>query len=467
MDENAVLAVIEAMRARRDDDLQRLFELLRIPSISTQTDHNGDCQAAAEWLLRQLGNSGFKTELIATAQQGHPLVWGEWLEAGPDVPTVLFYGHYDVQPVEGSKPWLHGPFDPQVDGDYIYARGASDDKGQVAMHLFAWEAYMRIHGKLPINIKILLEGEEESGGKGIAAFLKDPANQARLRADFLLVSDTSMPNPETPCICRGLRGIAYFKELRVLGPSGDQHSGMVGGAVYNPMIALCHLIGRLITPTGEILVPGFSDRVREIDPAEAARLEAFPLPVSEFTGQTGAPLWGCPGFSLQARVGALPTLDLHGIWGGYSGEGSKTVIPAEVACKISMRLVPDQDPAEIASLFETFVRQQAQELGVRVELSGHHLAKPLLVDVDSPPIQAASRALRRVWGVEPVFERSGGSIPVVELFKTELGLDPVLMGFGLPGDCIHAPNERFHLGNFNRGGEAIVWALDEFSRMNS
>ncbi len=421
--------------------LQEFFDLLRIPSISTDPTHAGDVREAAQFLVDQFNGLGIKAEVCDT--EGHPIVYAEWLNA-PEKPTVLFYGHYDVQPADPIELWDSPPFEPTIRNDAIYARGASDDKGQVFGHIKALEAIVKTEGTLPINLKFVIEGEEESGSSSLEPFLT--ANKARLEADVVVVSDTGMLDPETPAICYGLRGMAYH-QINLQGPSRDLHSGMYGGAVDNPINAMCHLVSKLKDEKGVIQIPGFYDDVAELSESDRAEFERVPFDEEGFLGEIDSAAYGEPGYSTLERLGGRPTLDVNGMWGGYTGEGAKTVLPAKAHAKISMRLVPKQDPNAIARQFEAFVREIAPPT-VKVDVESMHGAQPSITDRTSPYVQATVRAISELFGKAPVFTRAGGSIPVVASFKNILGLDTILAGFALPDDRIHSPNEKFDLNSF-------------------
>lgn len=450
------LSYAQANRAR---SLDELIQFLKIPSISTQPAHRNDVAAAAAWLAGAMTRAGLENvRVIETA--GHPLVYADWLHAGPEAPTVLLYGHYDVQPAEPFELWQTPPFDPVVRDDYLLARGASDDKGQAYIHVKAVEAYLQTEGRLPVNVKFIVEGEEESGGRNLAAFI--PQQQALLAADIALVSDTAILAPDQPAIVYGLRGMCYVL-LDLYGPRRDLHSGSYGGGINNPLNVLGRIMARLQDDDGRVLVPGFYDRVRPLSAAERALLAQLPFDEAAWLAETGAgAAWGDPDFTLVERLGARPTLDFHGLNGGYTGDGSKTVLPAHVHAKFSMRLVPDQDPREIGQLVETFLRGLLPP-GIRMEMSVHG-APASITDVTIPAMQAAATAYEASFGKAPVFMREGGSIPVVGQFQKHLGLETVLMGFGLRDDRIHSPNERFYLPNFYRGIDTCIRFLEEYAR---
>ena len=432
--------------------LAELFDFLRLPSISTDPAHDADTAAAAAWLAQAMAAAGLENaRVIATGR--HPLVYADWLHAGPGAPTVLIYGHYDVQPPDPLDKWQSPPFEPEVRDDYLYARGAADDKGQVFIHVKAVEAYLQTVGRLPVNVKFIVEGEEEIGSRHLRDFL--PGQRDLLAADSALVSDTSVLAPGRPALVYGLRGNCHVL-LDITGPTHDLHSGSYGGGVNNPLNALGHLLARLKDEFGHVLIPGFYDRVRPLSLAERELLAHFPLDEAEWLRETGAPeVWGEREYTLVERLGARPTLDVTGMVGGYTGPGTKTILPASAHAKISMRLVPDQDPAEIAALFEHHVRAVLPP-SVRAEVRVGGMSSAVILDRDTPPMRAAAAAYEAAFGVAPVFMREGGSIPIVSDFAGVLGLPTVLMGFGLPDDRIHSPNERFYLPHFTKGIETSV-----------
>ena len=449
---------IQYARQQEAAHLSELIEFLRIPSVSTQPHHQDDVAAAAQWLAQQMGQAGLEhVQVIQT--NGHPLVYGDWLHAGADRPTVLIYGHYDVQPAEPFDLWQTPPFEPTVHGDYLYARGSSDDKGQLYVHVKAVQAYLHDGGKLPLNVKFIVEGDEESGGASLEAFI--PRDKELLAADVALVSDTAIVNAHQPAIVYGLRGMVYTF-LDITGPERDLHSGSFGGGINNPLNALGHIIAKLKDEEGRILIPGFYDKVRPLTAEEREILAQFPLDEQQWLSESGAPqAWGEADFTLVERLGARPTLDVHGIIGGYTGPGGKTVLPSKVHAKISMRLVPDQDPDEIAQLYRDYISQITPP-SVTVEVTAGGGAPASITDFNIQAMKAASAAYANTFGREPVFMREGGSIPVISQFQQFLGLETVLMGFGLPGDKIHAPNERFYLPNFYRGIQTSIRFLAEY-----
>ncbi len=454
---------IQYVQQHETTHLFELIDFLRIPSVSTQPHHQDDVAAAAQWLADKMLQARLEhVQIIET--DGHPLVYSDWLHAGADRPTVLIYGHYDVQPAEPFNLWETPPFEPTVRGDYLYARGSADDKGQLFVHVKAVQAYLQETGKLPLNVKFIVEGEEESGGASLEAFI--PQNKDLLAADVALVSDTAIVDKDQPAIVYGLRGMVYTF-LDITGPGRDLHSGSFGGAINNPLNVLGHIIAKLKDEDGRILIPGFYDKVRPLSSKERQILAKFPLDEQKWLAETGAPQpWGDPDYSLVERLGARPTLDVHGIIGGYTGPGGKTVLPSKVHAKISMRLVPDQDPDEIAQLYRDYIRQITPP-SVTVEVTTAGGAPASITDFNIPAMKAASTAYAQSFGRQPVFMREGGSIPVISQFQKYLGLESVLMGFGLPGDAIHAPNERFYLPNFYRGIQTSIRFLSEFGESHS
>ena len=437
--------------------LEELKSLLRIPSISTLPEHASDCRKAAETLAAELKRIGMENvHLIETS--GHPLVYADWLHAGGK-PTVLVYGHYDVQPPDPLDEWLSPPFEPTIRDGNIYARGAVDDKGQVVAQVKALESLMAANGKLPLNVRVLLEGEEEVGGEGIAKFAA--SKPPELKADFALVSDTELFAPGLPTLCVGLRGMIYT-ELEVKSSRTDLHSGMYGGAAPNAFVSLVHILAKLKDEKGHILIPGFYD---DVIPPSAEELEAWKsLPFDEEKyrqDEVGSKkLVGEAGYSVMERTWARPTVDVHGIPGGFTGAGAKTVIPAKATAKVSMRLVPGMTPAKAFALYKSYVEEIApKEVDVDVRLI--HSGDPCLIPVNNKYIQAATRALHEVWGKDTVFIRSGGSIPIVGDFDRHLGLPSVMMGFGLPDDNLHAPNEKFNIKNFELGIVSLIRFMEE------
>jgi acetylornithine deacetylase/succinyl-diaminopimelate desuccinylase-like protein len=437
--------------------LEELKSLLRIPSISTLPEHAGDCRKAAESLAAELKRIGMENvHLIETS--GHPLVYADWLHA-TGKPTALVYGHYDVQPPDPLDEWLSPPFEPTIRNGNIYARGAVDDKGQVVAQVKALESLLAANGKLPLNVRVLLEGEEEVGGEGIASFVA--SKPAELKADFALVSDTELFAPGLPTLCVGLRGMIYT-ELEVKSSRTDLHSGMYGGAAPNAFVSLVHILAKLKDENGHILIPGFYDDVIPPSAEELAAWKSLPFDEEKYRiDEVGSKqLVGEAGYSVMERTWARPTVDVHGIPGGFTGAGAKTVIPAKATAKVSMRLVPGMTPAKAFALYKAYVEKIApKEVDVDVRLI--HSGDPCLIPVNNKYIQAATRALHEVWGKDTVFIRSGGSIPIVGDFDRHLGLPSVMMGFGLPDDNLHAPNEKFHLKNFELGIISLIRFMEE------
>jgi len=437
-------ATREYVQEHQQRFLEELKELLRIPSISTLPEHKADIARAAEYVAAQLRAVGLDhVEVIPT--HGHPLVYGEWLRAAGK-PTVLIYGHYDVQPVDPVELWESPPFEPTVRGDNLYCRGACDDKGQVFALIKALETLIRTGGgRLPVNVKVLIEGEEEAGGEAIERYVREHPDQ--LQADCALVADTGMVAPGIPCITYGLRGILYT-EVEARGAAHDLHSGTYGGIAPNPLHALAIIIAGLKDAQGHITIPGFYDKVRLVSAAERDLWRRIPRDPQQLLHEMGIPeFFGEEEYSLLERMWTRPTLEVHGIAGGFTAEGAKTVIPAVAKAKISMRLVPDQEAAEIAQLFTERVQALCPK-GTQVHVNIIHSGAWVLIPPDSPPIAAAAEALKEEFGRDPVFIREGGSVPVVALFGSELHLPTVMMGFGLPDDNLHAPNEKFYLPNF-------------------
>jgi acetylornithine deacetylase/succinyl-diaminopimelate desuccinylase-like protein len=454
---STTLSAVDYARQNHPRFLDELKALLRIPSVSTLPEHMGDCRHAAEVLAAELERIGMEhVRLIETS--GHPLVYADWLHAAGK-PTALCYGHYDVQPPDPLEEWLSPPFEPQERDGNLYARGAVDDKGQMYMHVKALESLLAADGALPLNVRVLLEGEEEVGGEGIADYVA--SRPPDLKADFALISDTEMFAPGLPTLCVGLRGMIYT-ELEVRGARTDLHSGMYGGAAPNPFLALAQILAHLEDEHGHILIPGFYDGIVPPSPEELEAWRSLPFDEEQYRiAEVGArALVGEAGYSVLERTWARPTLDVHGMPGGFTGAGAKTVIPAKAVAKVSMRLVPGMTPAKAFAQYKSYVEKIAPA-GVDVEVRLVHSGDPCLIPVDNPYIRAATRALREVWGKETVFIRSGGSIPIVGDFARHLGLPSVMMGFGLPDDNLHAPNEKFHLKNFELGIESIVRFLEE------
>ena len=440
------------IREHEDRFLEDLKGWLRIPSISTLPEHVGDVQQAAEYAADQLRRIGFEqVQVIPT--KGHPLVYGEWLKA-PGRPTLLIYGHYDVQPVDPLDLWESPPFEPTIRGGNLYARGAADDKGQTMLVFKALESLMTVNGTLPVNVRVLIEGEEEAGGESIEQYVR--AYPDRLQCDAAFICDTGMPSPELPALIYGLRGIVYT-EIEARGAKRDLHSGMYGGVAPNPLHALALIIAGLKDAEGHIHIPGLYDHVRQPTAEEEAFWREDPLHTEEaLLEEMGVPqLVGENEYPALERLGARPTLEVHGIVGGFTGEGAKTVIPAEAKAKISLRLPPDVSSEEAFALFERRVHELAPP-GVQITVRNIHGGESVLVPVDTAPMRAAAAALQEVYGREPVFLREGGSIPIAALFYTVLNVPVVMMGFGLPDDNLHAPNEKYSISQFYKGIRTVA-----------
>jgi acetylornithine deacetylase/succinyl-diaminopimelate desuccinylase-like protein len=451
-------AAIDYARKNNPRFLEELKTLIRIPSVSTLPEHKQDVQAAAQWLAEELKRIGMENvEVIATA--GHPLVYADWLHAAGK-PTCLCYGHYDVQPPDPLDEWKSPPFEATERDGNLYARGAVDDKGQMYMHVKALESLLKANdGKLPINVRVILEGEEEVGGEQIAKFVREHSD--RLKADFALVSDTEMFAPELPTLCVGLRGMIYT-EIEARGAKTDLHSGMYGGAAPNPFIALAQIIAQLKDSAGRILIPGFYDPIKPPSDEELATWRQLPFDEEHYrlTEVGSSRLTGEPGFSVLERTWARPSLDVHGMPGGFIGAGAKTVIPAKAVAKVSMRLVPDMTPELAFEQYKAYV-ESLTPAGIELDVRLIHSGEAIVVGTDNPYIKAATRALKAVWKKDTVFIRGGGSIPIVGDFERHLKIPTVMMGFGLPDDSMHAPNEKFHIANFYRGIESIIAFFEE------
>jgi acetylornithine deacetylase/succinyl-diaminopimelate desuccinylase-like protein len=452
--------VVDFINLHRDRYVEELKSYLAIPSISALPQHAGDIRACAEWTAAELTRIGMQNvRLIETP--GNPVVYADWLEA-PGAPTLLFYGHYDVQPVDPLDLWESPPFEATVRDGEIYARGSADDKGQIFMHFKAIEAWLKQGGKLPVNIRIFIEGEEEVGSKHLDQFVRDHRDQ--LKADVVVISDSPMFDRGIPSICYGLRGLAYF-QLDVRGTKSDLHSGSFGGAVANPAFVLSQILAQMKDRGGRVKIPGFYEDVRALRDDEREQWKRLPFNETKYRKELGAPrLFGESGYSTLERVWARPTFEVNGLLAGFTGEGAKTVIPAVSMAKISMRLVPDQDPDKVAGLFEAYLKKVAPKT-VEWKLTRMHGGKPWMADFDNPFVQAAGRAIELGFGKAPVFNREGGSIPVVSTFQQELGVPSVLFGIGLPDENAHAPNEKLDLGNFHNGVIAAAYLYDEFGKL--
>ncbi|MDG5767503.1 dipeptidase [Balneolales bacterium ANBcel1] len=438
---------LEYLQSHQDTFREELFQLLRIPSISADPKHKTDVQLAARFLAGQLEAIGMDNVSIEETD-GHPIVLGEYLKAGPDKPTILIYGHYDVQPPDPLEKWQTPPFEPTVRDGKIYARGASDDKGQAFTHIKAVESFLKTGTELPVNVKFIIEGEEEIGSPSLVPFLAE--NRERLKCDMVLVSDTAMFAKDTPSITYGLRGLMYL-ELEVTGPNRDLHSGVYGGGVQNPVNALCEMIAKLKDEKGVVQIPGFYDNVRPLTEKEREAYAQLPFDQEAYNRELDIQHeFGEEGYSTLERVSGRPSLDVNGIWGGYQGEGAKTVLPARANAKISTRLVPDQDPKEVYRQIESYLHE-IKPSGVEIKVMEHHGGHAVLVPLDFYGLKAAAAAFQDVYGKEALFAREGGSIPIVADFAKTLNATTILMGFGLNSDSIHSPNEHFHLKDFERG----------------
>lgn len=439
---------------------EQLYTLLRIPSVSTDPQHKQDMLRAAEWLAAEMRRVGLdKAEVLPTG--GHPVVYGEWLGAGENATTVLIYGHYDVQPAEMADGWSSDPFEPEERDGFIYARGSSDDKGQAFVHIKALESYLQTTGKAPVNVKLLIEGEEEIGSENLTNFIQ--ANTERLKADVCVISDSGMPAIDQPSIVYALRGLSYM-EIHVRGSKQDLHSGGYGGIVHNPALALAQIISKFHNPDNSIAVPGFYDDVLPLSDEERAELlknDIRETTLREITGVTQS--WGEEGYTLRERQSARPTLEVNGLYSGFTGEGAKTVLPAKAMAKISCRLVANQKPERIYELVRDYVAQITSPT-VTSEVRLLNQGDPAIVDIHAPEMQAAVAAYERGWGIKPIFMREGGSIPVVADFRRELGVPVLLMGFGLSADGAHGPDEHFSVEMFRRGIQTAICFLEEAGR---
>ena len=448
------------VETHKDRLLAELKDFLRIPSVSTLPEHVPDIQRAADFVAASLHAAGMENvEVILTA--GHPLVYADWLHA-PGKPTVLCYGHYDVQPPDPLDEWITPPFDPTVRDGNIYARGSADDKGQMYSHIKAMEALFAVNGKLPVNVKFLIEGEEEVSGQAIAKYVAE--NPAKLKADVALVSDTELYAEGIPTLCVGLRGLIY-SEIEARGPAKDLHSGMYGGAAPNAIFGLVELLAKLKDAKGHINIPGIYDDVAPPTPAEKHSWDTLPFDEKEFlkveVGSTQ--LTGEPGFTVLERVWARPTLEVHGIVGGFIAPGAKTVIPAKATAKVSIRLVPNQDPEKVIAAYKKAVKDNTPA-GIQTDVKILAYGPPISVNPDHPAIHTAAKAFSEVLGRETVFIRSGGSIPIVGDFAKHLGIPTILMGFGLPDDGLHSPNEKYKLANYYAGIMTIAHFLEQYGQ---
>jgi acetylornithine deacetylase/succinyl-diaminopimelate desuccinylase-like protein len=441
----------EFQEANKDRFLQELLDLLRIPSVSAKSEHNGDMQACAKAVAKSLTDAGAQIATIYETE-GHPIVYGAII-VDPSFPTVLVYGHYDVQPADPLELWNSGPFDPTIIDGKIFARGACDDKGQFYMHVKALEIMTKTNS-MCTNIKFVIEGEEEIGSPNLATFVK--ANKELLKADVILISDTAMISMDNPSIDIGVRGLSYI-EIEVTGPNRDLHSGVYGGAVANPITILSKMIAACHDENNHITIPGFYDDVIESTDAERAKMAEAPFDLNEFKQDLGiANVWGEKGYSTNERTGIRPTLEVNGIWGGYTGEGAKTVLPSKAFAKISCRLVPNQSSTVITEKVLNYFKSIAPD-NVTVAAFEHHGGEPYITPIDSHEYQSAAKSIATTFGKEPIPVRGGGSIPICSLFEQELGLKIVFMGFGLDSDNLHSPNEKYDIVNFYKGIETIPY----------
>ncbi len=453
-------SVVDYINIQRDHYVEELKTYLAIPSISALPAHAADVRRCAEWSAEEMGRIGLQNvRLVETP--GNPVVYGDWLGA-PGAPTILLYGHYDVQPVDPIDQWKSPPFEATVRDGELFARGAADDKGQVFMHMKAVEAYMKQMGRLPLNIKVILEGEEEVGGGHIDDFIR--SHKADLAANVVVISDSPMIERDVPSICYGLRGIVYY-QIDLRGTDTDLHSGSFGGAVANPAFVLAQVLAQMKDRGGRVRIGGFYDDVRPLKDEERAEFKKLPYNETRWRKAIGAPrLVGERGYTTYERLWGRPTFEVNGLLAGFTGEGAKTVIPAIAMAKVSMRLVPDQDPVKIGALFEAHMKKIVPKT-VTVTLTRMQGGKPWMTGFDNPFVRAAGRAIERGFGKAPVFNREGGSIPVVSTFQEELGLPSVLFGIGLPDDHAHAPNEKLDLGNFHGGIIASAYLYQEIAQI--
>src|SRR3989440_3603322 len=454
--------VIDFINVNRDRYLEELKALLAIPSISALPQHAADVSRCAEWCVAEMGRIGLQNvRLIPTP--GNPVVYGDWMNAA-GAPTILFYGHYDVQPVDPLNLWDSPPFEATIRDGEIYARGSADDKGQVFMHFKAVEAHLKQTGKLPVNIKFILEGEEEVGSINLDEFVREHKHD--LKADVVVISDSPMFDRGIPSICYGLRGLVYF-QIDLRGTKSDLHSGSFGGAVANPAFVLSNVLAQMKDRSGRVKIPGFYDAVRELREEERKAWASLPFNERKYKKDFGIPkVAGETGYTTLERTWARPTFEVNGLLSGFTGEGVKTVLPAVAMAKVSMRLVPNQHPDKIAELFEAYVKDIAPAT-VELKITRMHGGKPWMTAYDNPYVQAAGRAIEKGFGQKPVFTREGGSIPVVSTFQEELGLPSVLFGVGLPDENAHAPNEKLDVANFHGGILASAIFYDQNAKSNA
>lgn len=449
--------ILSFIESHHDQYLEELKDFLSIPSVSSQTERVPDMRRAAEWLKKHMESIGLQhVQILET--KGHPVVYGDWLKADSK-PTILVYGHYDVQPEDPVNEWKTPPFQATIRDGNLFARGTADDKGQIFIHLKAIEAYLKNSGELPVNVKIIFEGEEEIGSENLGDFVRE--HKEMLQADVIVISDSDMFEKGVPSVTYALRGITYM-EVEVTGPNTDLHSGSFGGTLHNPIQALTEMIASLHDKNGRITVKGMYDDVRPLTKAERAAFKKLPWNDKKYAKSLGLKqLYGEKGFTTLERLWARPTLECNGIWGGYSGEGAKTVLPSKAFAKISMRIVPDQTSAKIAKLFERHLKAIAPKT-IDVKVRNLHGGEPAITPLDSPGVQTAVAALEKGFGKKPLYQRDGASIPIVVDFKKLLGIDSVLLGFGVPDENAHAPNEFIILDNFFGGIKTVVHYYKEF-----
>jgi acetylornithine deacetylase/succinyl-diaminopimelate desuccinylase-like protein len=444
-----VTDAIHFAHENHQNTLNELNELVKIPSVSTNPEHAADMHKAAEWLKNKLSTLGFSSQVFKTDK--HPIVFAEYKFA-PDAPTILVYGHYDVQPPDPLDLWETGPFTPEIRGEFLYGRGTSDMKGQVIASIHAVESLLKFNN-LKVNVKFMIEGEEEIGSPSLKKFLKE--NKNLLSADIALNPDTGMISPDVPTITLGLRGVAHF-ELNIYGPNRDLHSGMFGGVVHNPAQVMCDVLSGMHNADGSVALPGFYDSVRALPKEDREELARLPMNDNTYIEQTGVPkLWGESEYTAPERIGARPTLEINGMYSGYLGEGSKTIIPSFAHGKVSLRLVPNQDPTEVKQQILEYLEAKIPDT-VTWDIKGPRGASASIVDRNLPATVALRDALETVWGKAPVYKLEGGSVPVVGSMETILGMKSVLTGFGLPGDNIHSPNERLHLPTWKNGIDTLI-----------
>jgi acetylornithine deacetylase/succinyl-diaminopimelate desuccinylase-like protein len=452
--------VVDFINVNRDRYIEEMKRYLAIPSISALPEHKGDVRLCAEWTADEMRRIGLQNVRLEETP-GHPVVYGEWLGAA-GAPTILFYGHYDVQPVDPLHLWTSPPFEATIRDGEIYARGSADDKGQVFMHFKAVEAHLKQNGNLPVNMKFLIEGEEEVGSANLDNFIQ--AHKDLLKADVVVISDSPMFDRGIPSICYGLRGLAYF-QIDMRGSKSDLHSGSFGGAVANPAMVLAQTLSQMKDKSGRIKIDGFYDDVVPLRDEERAEWQKLPFNEKKYRQELGAPkLFGETGYTTLERVWARPTFEMNGLLSGFTGEGAKTVLPAVAMAKVSMRLVPNQDPKKIGDLFEEYL-QKVTPKTVELKITRMHGGKPWMTAFDNPFVQAAGRAIEQGFGQRPVYNREGGSIPVVSTFQEELGLPCVLFGVGLPDENAHAPDEKLDLGNFHNGVIASAYLYKEIGAL--